>query len=242
MQYITNIKEFMKMDFYVDENVLVPRSDTEILVEEVMYIAKEYGKRDILELCTGSGAIAISLSKYLGDVKITATDISDKAINIAIKNEEILLQYKKINFIQSDIFEKVGKKYDIIVVSNIDSVEISGDYIYTKSISELNKWYKEEIIRIFDERYIYNFNRFKENVKSPILKIRTMKTRWGVYNRANHTITLNSKLIEYDYEKIDYVIIHELSHILHFNHSTSFWNLVSKYCPNYKEIRKEMKE
>ena len=86
------------------------------------------------------------------------------------------------------------------------------------------------------------FNKFYENIKSPILKIRTMKTRWGVYNRKNHTITLNSKLIEFDIEKIDYVIVHELSHIIHFDHSKEFWNLVSKYCPNYKAIRKEMRD
>ena len=84
--------------------------------------------------------------------------------------------------------------------------------------------------------------KFKENIKSPILKIRNMKSRWGVYNRRNHTITLNSKLIECDVEKIDYVIVHELCHIIHFNHSKGFWNLVSKYCPNYKMIRKEMRE
>ena len=69
-----------------------------------------------------------------------------------------------------------------------------------------------------------------------------MKTRWGVYNRKNHTITLNSRLIEFDTEKIDYVITHELSHIIHFDHSEYFWQLVSKYCPNYKKIRKELKD
>ena len=69
-----------------------------------------------------------------------------------------------------------------------------------------------------------------------------MKTRWGVYNRLRHTITLNSRLIEFDIEKIDYVIIHELSHIIHFNHSKNFWALVNKYCSNYKKIRKEMKD
>ena len=54
-------------------------------------------------------------------------------------------------------------------------------------------------------------------------------------------MTLNSKLIEFDVSKIDYVIIHELCHIIHFNHSKEFWELVFKYCPNYKQIRKEMK-
>ena len=136
----------------------------------------------------------------------------------------------------------LGKGYDIIYDENVKDTKIVGDTIITKSEKTLDKWYKNEIINIFDERYVNVFNHFKENIKSPILKIRDMKTRWGVYNRLKHTITLNSRLIEYDIEKIDYVIIHELSHIIHFNHSKSFWNLVSKYCKNYKDIRKEMRE
>ena len=60
------------------------------------------------------------------------------------------------------------------------------------------------------------------------------------YNKKNHSITLNSKLIEFDIEKIDYVIIHELCHIIHFDHSKEFWRLVEKYFPEYKRVRKEM--
>lgn len=140
------------------------------------------------------------------------------------------------------LFFYLGNSYDIIVLSTISKVEIQDNKIFTKDIKMLDKWLKEETIRIFDERYVYIFNHFNENIKSPILKIRNMKTRWGVYNRMNHTITLNSRLIEYDIEKIDYVIIHELSHIIHFNHSKEFWNLVSKYCKDFKRIRKELKE
>ena len=136
----------------------------------------------------------------------------------------------------------LGHSYDIIIDSSIHSVTIQDDKIYTRDKSMLDKWYKNEIIRIFDDRYVYVYNHFNENIKSPILKIRTMKTRYGVYNRINHTITLNSKLIEFDIEKIDYVIIHELSHIIHFNHSREFWNLVGKYSKDYKRIRKEMRE
>lgn len=143
---------------------------------------------------------------------------------------------------KSNSFYYLGKCYDIIIDENINDVCIRDNTITAPSKSFLNKWYKNEIIRIFDERYVIVFNKFYENIKSPILKIRTMKTRWGVYNRKNHTITLNSKLIEFDIEKIDYVIVHELSHIIHFDHSKEFWNLVSKYCPNYKAIRKEMRD
>lgn len=138
-------------------------------------------------------------------------------------------------------FFYLGKCYDIIFKDDIKDVMVCDSVIYSKNLKALNKWYKDEVIRIFDERYVYIFNKFKENITSPILKIRNMKTRWGVYNRKNHTITLNSKLIEFDVSKIDYVIIHELCHIIHFNHSKEFWKLVFKYCPNYKQIRKEMK-
>ena len=149
----------------------------------------------------------------------------------------------RINKIKDDNskFFYLGNSYDIIINENVDKVTILDNKIITKNQKMLDKWYKDEIVRIFDERYVYVFNHFYENIKSPILKIRTVKTRYGVYNRKNHTITLNSKLIEFDIEKIDYVIIHELSHIIHFNHSKSFWNLVSKYCKDYKRIRKEMK-
>ena len=136
----------------------------------------------------------------------------------------------------------LGNIYDIIIDSTVREVYIEDNNIYTKDMNMLNKWYKNEIIRVFDERYVIVYNHFNENIKSPILKIRTMKTRYGVYNKKNHTITLNSKLIEFDIEKIDYVIIHELSHIIHFNHSKEFWNLVGKYCKDYKRIRKEMRE
>lgn len=153
-----------------------------------------------------------------------------------------MIKHVNNNINKSNRFFYLGKEYDIIIDENIKKVQIVDNKIFTKNDKMLNKWYNDEIVRIFDERYVYVFNHFYENVKSPILKIRTMKTRWGVYNKKNHTITLNSKLIEYDVSKIDYVIIHELSHIIHFDHSKEFWNLVSKYCKDYKEIRKEMKE
>ena len=83
IEHITHQKEFMKLNFFVDENVLIPRQDTEILVEEVIKIAKRIGAKRILDLCTGSGAIAVSLAKYIDDSKITALDVSSKALEIA---------------------------------------------------------------------------------------------------------------------------------------------------------------
>lgn len=114
LQHITHRQEFMKMDFFVDENVLIPRPDTEILVEEVIKIAQKYNSPRILDLCTGSGAIAISLKKFVPNADITAVDISEKALEIAQKNAKKL--EAKINFVKSDLFDKLdNKKFDIIV-------------------------------------------------------------------------------------------------------------------------------
>ena len=67
IQHITHRQEFMKMNFYVDSDVLIPRPDTEVLVEEVIHIAKKTNSKKILDLCTGSGALAVSLATYIGD-------------------------------------------------------------------------------------------------------------------------------------------------------------------------------
>jgi len=114
LQHITHSQEFMKMDFYVDENVLIPRPDTEILVEEVIKIAQKMNKPKILDLCTGSGAIAISIAKNVPEADVHAIDISPKALEIAKKNAKNL--GVKVKFTKSNLFEKINKtKFDIIV-------------------------------------------------------------------------------------------------------------------------------
>lgn len=116
LQHITHQQEFMKMSFYVDENVLIPRPDTEILVEETIKIAKRIGAKKILDLCTGSGAIAVSIAKYLKDCEITAIDISPTALRVAKLNAKNNKVEDKITFIESDLFKNIKKeKYDIIV-------------------------------------------------------------------------------------------------------------------------------
>ena len=136
IQYITNNQEFMNLNFYVDENVLIPQPDTETLVEEVINEYKEK-KYEILDLCTGSGAIAISLAKYINESNIVASDISMKALQIAKLNAEKNLVRKKIEFIESDMFNKIYKDDFDIIVSN-------PPYIKTKVIEELDKQVKNE--------------------------------------------------------------------------------------------------
>ena len=137
-------------------------------------------------------------------------------------------------------FYFLGKKYDIIIVPTFE-IDITEDKIFVKSEDYLNKWLKKQIEKIYKERLDYIYNLYQEKIPYPKLRIRKMSTRWGVCNRSNNVVTLNSELIKYGIKQIDYVIVHELSHFIHPNHSSNFWKLVSKYCPNYKEIRKEMR-
>ena len=116
LEHITHQKEFMKLNFFVDENVLIPRQDTEILVEETIKIAQKIKAKKILDLCTGSGAIAVSLAKYLPQSEITAIDISNEALKIANKNAINNEVENQITFISSDLFTNLNdEKFDIIV-------------------------------------------------------------------------------------------------------------------------------
>ncbi len=111
-QYIVGHQEFMKLDFKVNENVLIPRSDTEILVEEAIKLYKDK-EVHILDMCTGSGCIAISLAKYLDGAIVTGVDISKEALSIA--KENALLNQVKVDFIESNLFESINDKFDVIV-------------------------------------------------------------------------------------------------------------------------------
>lgn len=137
LQYITNIQEFMGMNFFVDENVLIPRPDTEILVEETLNIIKENKYKTVIDMCTGSGAIAISIAKYSNASKIYAIDISGNALEVAEKNALNNGVSKKIEFIKSNMFENVNNiKFDIIVSNP--------PYIETEVIKTLEKQVQKE--------------------------------------------------------------------------------------------------
>ncbi len=128
IQYITNNQEFMGLDFYVDENVLIPQPDTEILVENVIEKIKKMinmleskQKIYVLDLCTGSGAIAVAIENYLEKnnivkkVKIYASDISKEALKVARKNDILNNEEINITFVLSNLFDNIERKFDIIV-------------------------------------------------------------------------------------------------------------------------------
>ena len=111
LQQITGYQEFMGLRFKVTPDVLIPRQDTEILVEEVMRYLHD--GMHILDMCTGSGCILLSLLKYSNDCEGTGCDISEKALKVAEENAEMLSL--NASFVQSNLFENISGKYEFIV-------------------------------------------------------------------------------------------------------------------------------
>lgn len=130
LQHITGKQEFMGFEFDVNEDVLIPRQDTECLVERVMEYADN---QSVLDVCTGSGCIIISLAKLCHLASATALDLSKKALIVAQRNAKKL--DVKIDFVESDLFSQIQEKYDIIVSNP--------PYIPTKVIAGLMEEVKE---------------------------------------------------------------------------------------------------
>ena len=163
-------------------------------------------------------------------------------INKLIKNNTAFIDKalnKNYQKKEDDSFKLFGNSYDIIYGFN--DTEIDNNKIYTKDNKSLNKYLSKYIYNIYEERINYYYSLFEENIPIPNLKIRKMTSRWGVCNIKNHNVTLNLELSKYNIECLNYVIVHELSHFIHPNHSKEFWLLVGKYYPNYKDIRKYLR-
>lgn len=127
LQYITGEQNFCGLDFYVNENVLIPRLDTEVLVEKILEY-EEPGQR-VMDMCTGSGCIAITLQK-LGGFQVMAVDISDEALTLARKNAQ--RNQAQVTFFQSNMFEQLSN------TSKVDVIVSNPPYIESKVVDELD--------------------------------------------------------------------------------------------------------
>ena len=169
--------------------------------------------------------------------------------NIFIKNlinsnkESIINMIKKQEKKQSkkEGYYYLGQKINVIR-RDVKKPFLEDDTLYVNSKEDIDKWYLKQSKKVFKERLDTIYNTFTEDIPYPKLVIRTMKTRWGVCNKKLNKVTLNYNLIYMDRKYLDYVIVHELSHFIHFDHSKEFWKLVSENEPNYKQIRKEMRD
>lgn len=132
LKYITQSCEFMGIDFFVEEGVLIPRPDTEILVEQVLKEIEDKKFTAICDVCCGSGAIGLSIAKLMDFVKLDCCDIDNKALEVTHINHKRLLLENRVNVIKSDLLQyaiEQGKNFDVIVSNP--------PYIKTKDIPSL---------------------------------------------------------------------------------------------------------
>lgn len=153
-----------------------------------------------------------------------------------------MLEHQKRLNSKNDYFIYLGKRYEVVECNEFKDIMFDDNKVFVKSKNALDKFIRNEASVLFDERLRINYNKMNLDKRCPSLVIKKMKAKWGYYSKSKHLICLNLNLMSYSIDDIDYVIIHELCHIIHFNHSASFWNMVIKYKPNYKINRKNLKE
>ena len=184
------------------------------------------------------------LKIYVTTNLLTSIGAIEKIINDNQKS--IIKMINKIEklFNNNSKFFYLGKEYDIVFTS-IPGISLGEEKVFmNKTIDDedLDKWYKKEASRIFKEHLDECYQRFTRKIPYPSLTIRKMTTRWGVCNTKDYRVTLNLELMKKPIYCLDYVIMHELSHLIHANHSNDFWALVEDNCPYYKQAKKILKE
>ena len=181
------------------------------------------------------------------NIYVTTSYLTPNYVIKKFINSNIPFIKKQLDKMEKRIEKKLdyyylGEIINVIVIDNIKKTSFEDGTLYVKSKSEIEKWYKKQMKIVFKEHLNEIYSRFTESVPYPNLVIRKMSTRWGVCNKKLKKVTLNSELIYKDTKYLDYVIVHELSHFIHFDHSKAFWGLVSENCPDYKKLRKELQE
>ncbi len=169
------------------------------------------------------------------------TDMEVK--NLITKNSSAILKmYEEAKIREEKVgeFYYLGKTYQVTFDNRLSEVVFEDDTIVGHDEAAINKFYDDECKRIFNEE-IEICKKCFSNLPSFTLKIRKMRTRWGVCNPQKQTITLNSDLLKKDISLIDYVIIHEMAHFYEANHSKEFWQIVEEAIPDYKERRKKLR-
>ena len=196
VQYIVGNTNFYGYDFKVNRNTLIPRFETELLVQKtIKYINKYFNNKiRILDIGTGSGCIAITLNKLLDNSMVTAVDISKEALDVARENNKI--NNTDVNFIKSDVFSNINDKYDVIISNppyisyDEDIMDVvynnephmalyaddNGLYFYDKILNECRKYLNDRFIIAFEIGYkqgndILNIiNKYFDNVNISLEK------------------------------------------------------------------------
>ena len=170
--------------------------------------------------------------------------LDEEIVKLIKNNEESLLKMYNNALDKKNYNEKfyyLGKEYKRVFDEKYLDVKMEGDFVYAPSKDALTNFVNDKITEVFTKEAEICAKCFK-NLPEYKLKFKYMKTRWGVNNSRDNSITLNTELIKKDVKLLDYVIIHEMAHFYEHNHSKAFWHIVSLACPDYKQRRKELKK
>lgn len=211
VQYIVGNVDFYGYTFKVNKNTLIPRFETELLVEKtIKYINKYFNNEiKILDIGTGSGCIAITLNKLLDNSKVTAVDISKNALDVARENNKI--NNTDVNFIESDVFSNINDKYDVIISNppyisyDEDIMDVvynnephmalyaddNGLYFYDKILMECRKYLNDRFFIAFEIGYkqgndiINIINKYFDNVNISLEKDYSGRDRFIFVSNIN---------------------------------------------------------
>ena len=210
---------------------------------QVLYNGKEYDV--VIEKKVSNKNTYIRVKKDLKVHVTTSILASERSIKKLIEDNydkvAKMIDFQEVKAKNNQGFHYLGKQY-VLIHQDIKKITFDQDKVYVPYNFDVDAWYKKQAKKLFLERLDYNYERFTKKIPYPKLRIRKMTSRWGVCNTETHVITLNLALIKRDVSYLDYVIIHEMSHLIHGDHSTRFWKLVEENMPNYKKYKKEMKE
>lgn len=200
IQYIFKESNFYGYDFYVNKDVLIPRPETEVLIQKTQNLIKKHLNQDkiaILDIGTGSGAIAITLKKLNHNYNITATDISRKALRVAKKNKKI--HKVDINLIRTDLYKGINSKYDVII-SNPPYIDKS-----STQIEEKVKKYEPHIALFANDNGLYYYEEILKNVERILKRKHIIAFEIGE-NQSNQIRKIAKKYLPKDriIEKKDY--------------------------------------
>ena len=197
---------------------------------------------------------------------------SKKYIDNFIKDREVWIlkqkkyfssfqEHKKINYIVGDTIFYLGKEYNLLIEKSLKNkvfLKENNIIVFSKEMNNsdyikniLDKWFSDMAKAKFTERLSVCFKIFNAKYKSvkPLLTIRRMKRRWGtliikklIFRKKQLKISLNTKLIHASNDCLDYVVMHELCHIKHQNHSKQFYECLSDFVPNWKILKKKLEK
>ena len=200
--------------------------------DEVNVIVERKKIKNIYFRINEDNEIYVSCPKYVSNIEIKM--ILKKNIKSL---EKMYLKQAKRNANAEKVMY-LGNELDFV---EFKKIMFNESQAFGPSIEKINEYLEKNSLKFFEERLKLYTPTF-DNLPKFRLRIRNMKTRWGVCNKSSMTVTLNSKLIHYDVNCIDYVIVHELSHFEHMDHSAAFWKCVERHYPNYKSARRELKD